>query len=127
MVLCALVNALPLHLNLLLCHFLLLYLVGQVLSVDFLAELLCHEFAAVFVHLLLHLGGRFMLVQEEGSPLIVVTALVLRVVSLTASRGHVKALCSGSKALELFLFTLGRVFDSIGCEFQGIDLRQRFE
>ena len=97
------------------------------LLVDALPELVRHVVPAVRFQLFLHARGRVVLVQQQGSPLVVVAALVLRVVSLTATRGLVKALCAGSKALELFLFTLGRVFDSIGCEFQGIDLRRRFE
>ena len=95
--------------------------------VDFLSELLRHEFPAVLVQLFLDLGGRFMLVQKEGSPLIVVTALVLRVVSLALSWGHVKALSASSVAFELFFLALSGVLDAVGGEFQGIDLRQRFE
>ena len=68
-----------------------------------------------------------MLVQKEGSPLIVVAAFVFWVVSLALPRGHVKALSSSSVAFELFFLTLSGVFDAVGGEFQGIDLRDRFE
>ena len=57
------IGALPLHLDFFLSQFLLLSLFGQVLMIDFLSELLRHEFTAVLVHLFLDLGGRFMLVQ----------------------------------------------------------------
>ena len=81
---------------------------GEVILLPVLAR---HEPPALDVLLFLHLRGRFMLIQKQGSPFIIVAVLILRVVTL-----------GGRGLLESFALRLGRIFDSVCSNLERVDL-----
>lgn len=92
-------------------QFRILDFLGEVFVIDALSELISHKITSFHILLILQHFSSFILLLEEGCPLVVVPILALRVVALLSR--EVEALAATLRGLNLVFLQLGGVLHAI--------------